>query len=104
MEATKTGRVALDKEAAAALSRMCKEIKEDDKPIKITPSLLASWITKRFHARDFGREKDRIREEFLNRRQWLKNALRDAKEEDIGDVLKEAAKALRTTRRVEGRR
>ena len=99
MKNFKSGRIALDGDAAVALSEMCEELRQGGQFVKITPSGLVSWIVKYFREKDFERTKIKIREEHLNRKEWLKNAIKNAGDDDVEQVLRDALDGMARTRK-----
>ena len=91
----KPARISLDEEAATVLGEMLVEVKNSGRPVKITPSQLVSRAVKYFHRNGFDRDRAKVVEEHLNRRQWLKNALRGAGEGDIEKVLRDALDGIK---------
>ena len=100
----KSGKVSLDSEAAESLMAMCREIKGKNQFVKIRPSMLASWIVKRFHATIFEREKDKVWKAYLDRRRWLYSSLKNAPDDKLEDVLKDALADMVTPKRQRKRR
>ena len=98
MKEIKSGKISLDNEAAELLMAMCRGVKGENQFVKITPSVLASWIVKRFHKVDFEKEKDKVRKAHLDRKRWLYNGIKNASDDKLEDVLKDALANI-TTRR-----
>ena len=90
MKKNASARITLDEEASVRLFEMCEEIKKANRFVGISPSRLASWITKFFHGEDFEAQKAKIGDDHLNRRKWLNNALKRANDGDMEGVLREA--------------
>ena len=95
MEPANKTRVALDGEAGTCLKRMCREIKSGGVPVKMGLAELNSWIVMHFFANHFAKEKESLRREFLNQREWLKKSLESAEDGELEGVLRDALKAIR---------
>ena len=96
--ASKTLRMALDGEASDCLKRMCQDVKSGRHPVKMNLSQLNSWVVVHFFKNHFQREKENIRREFLNQRQWLKKSLESAEDGELEGLLRDALKTIRPKR------
>ncbi len=94
-----TARMALDNKASVALNQMFREIKDGTVPVKVTPSQLASWIIAHFHQSSFEASKEAIRREFLDRRQWVHQSLKNADNAEIEQVLRDVLKGMEGKKR-----
>ncbi len=84
------GHITLDRDATQSLSNMYQEIKSGGEFVKITPSMLASWIVKHFHRASFGKERAKIRKAYLDRKKWLSKALERTEDDGLENFLKSA--------------
>ena len=96
MKRATKGRVDLDGEAAAAMSSMLETLRAEGECVKITASALASWIVRRFHGSDFGRQKRRLIREHLDPKGYLRSVVKAVEAgEDAGEALGAALKKMR---------
>ena len=91
-QANKSTRTALDKKAGVALCKMRKEAQNGRYPVKVNLSQLASWVIANFYKNYFKDEKENIRHEFLNCREWIGQALKNAEDDELKKVLRDALK------------
>ena len=90
----KNTRINLTEEAADALSSMIEDVKGQP-GVRVGASSLVSWIVSRYWGQFFEREKGRIENAFLSRRDYLKGLLSaSASDEEAERALGEALRKI----------
>ena len=88
----KSTRTELDKKAGQCLREMRKAAKKGHYPVKIGLSQLASWVIVNFYKKHFKDEKENIRHEFLNCREWIGQGLKNTDDKELKRIFKKALK------------
>jgi len=61
-----------DEETQTILKNLIKEIKDNEKFVKITPSKLVSWIIKKYYPKNLNRDMSIIAKDHFNSKEYLK--------------------------------
>ena len=91
----KIARVALDSRADEAVKNMINELKREGTFVKVSPSLLVSWIVVKFYQKDFAKHRQNIEKIFFDPKTKLRGLLESGASDTLEDELKDILKRLK---------